>query len=109
MGLLWKKVPEPLSSRLSWGLDRDQFTVKTVTPHTHTQRHTVHSLSAPGTLEHLHHLRALGVMATVSMTTAEKLDDGDETAGSSDEELWAKEQSTCPDPPVISSNIPLNN
>lgn len=47
-------------------------------------------------------------MATVSMTTAEKLDDGDETAGSSDEELWAKEQSTCPDPPVISSNIPLN-
>lgn len=38
-------------------------------------------------------------MATVSMTTAEKRDDGDETAGRRDEELRAKEPSTCADPP----------
>lgn len=37
-------------------------------------------------------------MATVSMTTAEKRDDGDETAGRSDEELWAKERCTGTDP-----------
>lgn len=37
-------------------------------------------------------------MATVSMTTAEKLDDGDETAGRGGEEPWAEERSTCTDP-----------
>lgn len=75
----------------------DQFTVKNCH---HTRAHTriVHSLPAPGTLEHLHHLRAPGVMATVSMTTAEKRDDGDETAGRSDEELGAKARSTGTDP-----------
>lgn len=41
-------------------------------------------------LEHLHHLRALGVMATVSTGTTEKLDD-DETAGRVAMELRAEQ------------------
>lgn len=92
-----KKGPEPVSSCLSPESEAGSVYSKKLSPHACTHTRIVHSLPAPGTLEHLHHLRAPGVMATVSMTTAEKRDDGDETAGRSDEELWAEERSdpTC--------------
>lgn len=71
----------------------DQFTVK-LSPHTHTHNPSTRSTVSLH-LEHLHHLLALGVMATVSTTTTEKLDDDDddddETAGRVDEQLRAEE------------------
>lgn len=64
-----------LLSFIEAGVDR--FTVKlSVTTHmnTHTHRHSPSTRSVVSLhLEHLHHLRALGVMATVSTATGEKL------------------------------------
>ena len=115
MEVLWKKGPRDtfLSSVLGTGTESVYSKnchppPPTTHTHTHTHRHThTHTQSIASLhLEHLHHLRALGVMATVTMTTAEKLDEGDETAGSSDRELGAKEQSTCADPPVTCHPLP---
>lgn len=78
-----KKGLEPISYCLSCRPGWDQLTAK-LSPHTRTQS------TVPLHLEHLHHLRASDVMETVSMTTTEKLNDGDETAERGEEELRTK-------------------
>ena len=48
-------------------------------------------------LEHLHHLLTVGVMATVSAATIEKLDSDSDAAGRADEQFRAVEQFELPE------------
>lgn len=75
-----------ISFCLSLGTVWDQFG-ETVSTHTHTHTHCSPPHSPRSLhLEHLHHLRAFGVMATVSRTTTEKVDDDDDGGDYVDDE-----------------------